>query len=190
MVANSHLAHTVGANQFFLDLLTTARTHPGVRLARWWGSARAAAALGRRVRPDGHGVWAEHGHQVGFFLEHDTGTETLGRLVGKVEPYARLRRGGGPDYPLLFWLPSTARETNLHKRLAAVERSGLTVATATREHARPTPGRPARCGGSPATAAAASPWPNCPAVPGEPGPYHPGPATAEQDPLYLLHPAS
>lgn len=188
MVANTHLAHTVGANQFFIDLLTTTKGRPHTRLARWWGSARTAAALGRRVRPDGHGVWVHGEHQVGFFVEHDTGTETLGRLAAKVEPYARLRRDGGPDYPLLFWLPATTRETNLHKRLAAVERSGLTVATAVRDHAHNhgPAGAVWRVIGNGRRRLTLA---ELPSRPGEPGPYHPGPATTEQHPLYLLHPA-
>jgi Replication-relaxation len=44
MAASAHLAHTVGANQVFVDLIAQARNHPGTRLARWWGPARAAAA--------------------------------------------------------------------------------------------------------------------------------------------------
>ena len=130
--ASTHLRHTTGANQVFIDLLAHTRTHPQARLARWWGPARTAAALGQRVHPDGHGVWADHHHdndhrghesgqgrQVGFWLEYDTGTEPLHRLVAKLAPYARLRRAGGPDYPVLFHLPTPTREANLHDRLAS-----------------------------------------------------------------------
>jgi hypothetical protein len=88
------------------------------------------------VRPDGHGVWRDHGTVTGFYLEHDRGTEPIGRLIGKLEPYRRLRRDGGAGYPVLFWLPTTARETNLHARLAEASPAGVPVATATRDVAR------------------------------------------------------
>jgi hypothetical protein len=78
IAASSHLEHGDGASQVFIDLLAHARAHPGTRLARWWGAARAAAALGQRVHPDGHGVWADGDRQVGFLLKFDTGTEFSG----------------------------------------------------------------------------------------------------------------
>ncbi len=130
IAASTHLGHTVGANQVFIDLLAHTRTHPHTRLARWWGPARTAAAVGQRVHPDGHGVWTERlapedgrgwERQVGFWLEYDTGTEPLARLVAKLDPYTRLRRTGGPDYPILFHLPTPAREANLHDRLTHPE---------------------------------------------------------------------
>ena len=187
IAASAHLTHTVGANQVFVDLLAHARTHPGARLARWWGPVRAAAATGQRVHPDGHGVWTEGGCQVGFWLEYDTGTEPLHRLVAKIDPYARLRRIGGPDYPVLFHLPNKTREANLHRLLAEREdRLLTTVATTT----------PATVGGTEAGLAGPV-WLtgadderqrliDLPGTPGRPGPYHPGPPTLDQDPLRLL----
>ncbi len=114
---SAKLAHTDGANQFFVDLLAHGRTQPDCRVERWWSAQHASEAFGQRVHPDGHGVWREGGEQVGFLLEYDTGTETLGRLKDKLDPYRRLRRDGGPDYPVLFYLPSPVRETNFHRRL-------------------------------------------------------------------------
>lgn len=187
IAASAHLTHTVGANQVFVDLLAHARTHPGARLARWWGPVRTAAATGQRVHPDGHGVWAQGGCQIGFWLEYDTGTEPLHRLVAKIDPYARLRRIGGPDYPVLFHLPNQTREANLHRQLAECEdRLLTTVATTT----------PATVGGTEAGLAGPV-WLtgadderqrliDLPGTPGRPGPYHPGPPTLDQDPLRLL----
>ena len=88
---------------------------------------RGAASPSRRPRRLAHG-----GCQVGFWLEYDTGTEPLHRLVAKIDPYARLRRIGGPDYPVLFHLPNQTREANLHRQLAECEdRLLTTVATTT-----------------------------------------------------------
>ena len=78
MVSTSHLAHTDGTNQFFIDLLSHTRQHPDTRLTRWWSAARTANALGRRVQPDGHGAWSDATGNVAFLLEYDTGTEFSG----------------------------------------------------------------------------------------------------------------
>ena len=128
------LAHLLTVNGFFVALTARARTYPGARLVRWWNEARCREACGNLVRPDGHGVWADNGRTVPFWVEADLGTETLGRVVGKLTGYAALppRRA----YPVLFWLPTAARETNLHAHLRrAGVPDGLTVATAAADHA-------------------------------------------------------
>lgn len=188
IAASSHLEHGDGANQVFIDLLAHARTHPGSRLARWWGPARTAAALGQRVHPDGHGVWADGDRHVGFLLEFDTGSEALSRVVAKIDPYARLRRDGGPDYPVLFVLPNATREANLHRKLNDhPARLGITVATTTPVSVARSPDGPAGTvwkisgNGRPRHRLA-----DLPHRPGEPGPYHPGPPTPDQDPLHQL----
>jgi hypothetical protein len=73
---------------------------------------------------------------VGFFLECDTGSENLARLVGKLDAYARLAATGGPRYPVLFWLPNAEREDNLRRVLRGnrlVETGAVPVATATHD---------------------------------------------------------
>lgn len=195
IAASTHLTHTRGANQVFIDLLAHARTHPDTQLARWWGSARTAAAVGQRVHPDGHGIWAEHDpddglqRQVGFWLEYDTGTEPLARLVAKLDPYARLHAAGGPDYPVLFHLPGPGREAHLHDLLAhRPPRHGVTVATTTPAAVATSPdgvtGSVWLLDGSPTRHRLI----DLPSSPGQLGPYHPGPPTAEQHPLFLLAP--
>jgi hypothetical protein len=131
------------------------------------------------VRPDGHGIWRDRDTTTGFYLEHDTGTEPIRRLVAKLEPYRRLRRDGGAGYPVLFWLPTTARETNLHARLAEVSPPGVPVATAARDAAAD-PAQPVwrLAGNGPGRLRLA----DLPNDPGRPGPYNPGPATADQNP--------
>lgn len=183
ILASPQLEHAVGANQFFVDLLAHARADPGTALLRWWSAARTAAALGRRVRPDGHGVWHEHGTAAGFYLEHDRGTEPIRRLIAKLEPYQRLRRDGGPGYPVLFWLPSTVREANLHARLAGALPTGVPVATAARDTAAYPAEAVWRLAGNGRRRLRLA---ELPSQPGRPGPYNPGPATADQHPLRLL----
>lgn len=194
IASSSHLAHTDGANQFFIDLLTHARHHPGTRLARWFSPARTAAAAGQRIHPDGHGVWEQtdpttgRTTQVGFYLEYDTGTETLATLKNKLEPYRRLRQDG-PNYPLLMWLPNPTREANLHRKLNG-DATHLAITLATTTPAAVT-AHPEHLTG-PVWKIAGNGRPrhrliDLPSRHGNPhAPYHPGPPTPQQDPLYRL----
>jgi hypothetical protein len=132
VMSNPSLDHLIGANEFFVKLLAYARSRETTRLARWWPERIASARYGG-VRPDGHGVWEADGRQVGFFLEYDTGTEPLGKLVGKLTKYRQLINSGGPVYPVLFVLPNRIREQNLHRKLAAGLDPGVVVATTSPE---------------------------------------------------------
>src|SRR5207302_729294 len=106
--------HLLGVNGFFTALGAHARTHRATALAAWWSERRCADHYGQIVRPDGYGVWAEGDRRIGFFLEYDTGTEPLSRLAAKLSPYADLAAAGGPDDPVLIWVPSASRESSLH----------------------------------------------------------------------------
>jgi len=143
--AKTPLAHLVGTNGFFTDLLAHARTHPHTALLRWWSeheSARRFAGIRPdRIQPDGHGLWRHHDRTVGFWLEYDRSTENLPRLVGKLGHYDRLGRSGGPTYPVLFSLDSPAREANLHQALAGVA-SRCPIATTARHGATHGPAGP------------------------------------------------
>lgn len=133
------LAHLLAVNGFFVALTAHARTDPSTRLDRWWNEARCREEVGTVVRPDGHGVWNVGGQAVPFWLEGDLGTETLSRVVGKLDGYAKLPPPR--SYPVLFWLPTAAREANLHAHLARTGvPDGLTVATAADDHAADTGG--------------------------------------------------
>jgi hypothetical protein len=134
------LGHLLATNGFFVALTRDARTRTdGARLARWWNEARARDGCGNLVRPDGHGVWHAAGRIVPFWLEMDLGTEPLSRVAGKLAGYANL--GPRRAYPVLFWLPGTTREANLHALLSrAGVPDGVTVATAADDHAAGTGG--------------------------------------------------
>src|SRR4051812_9217824 len=114
--ANPHLTHLVLTNEFFVRLTAHARRHHEARLDRWW-SEQVTTKQYRTITADGHGLWTASGVTVGFFLEADTGSEPLGRLVAKLDRYAQLARRGGPRYPVLFWLGSEQREEHLHRLL-------------------------------------------------------------------------
>ena len=62
--------------------------------------------------------------QLGFFLEYDTGSETLHRLADKLPRYHHLATATAITTAVLFWLPTSAREhhtrTVLIRALAAL----------------------------------------------------------------------
>lgn len=146
---SQRLGHDTGANGVFTSLAAAARASGGrAALERWWGERRCAAIWGDVARPDGYGRWAERqpgqpAAAVDFFLEYDTGTEPLTRVVAKLAGYAALAARTGITTPVLFWLPSARREAALHRRLAgppprgirnaasAAQVPGVPVATAT-----------------------------------------------------------
>jgi hypothetical protein len=150
LVESPKLRHQLGVNDFFVSLAAYARrqgwpdanTFGGSGLDTWRGEAEITAFHVGTVRPDGFGAWAEHGRLIRFYLEYDTGSETLARVAGKLEDYhAAARRAGGPlTGPVLFTVATTRREAGLRsvlaRSLARVE--GLvTVATTARDYGHP-----------------------------------------------------
>ena len=151
LTSRANLPHLLGTNQFFIDLATYGRTHPGSALVRWWPASvfHEPGSLFRKgddpsgwfirpfPRPDGHGIWAENGVRVPFFAEYDRGSERQEVLVDKVVSYSRLAALTRWRWPVLFWLPSVRRELNMHHLLAA-ENPRAIVATAAADHAAAT----------------------------------------------------
>lgn len=152
------LHHMLGVNQFFTDLAGYARTHPGATLHRWWPTTRCSQpgafatdpdalepAYPAPIRPDAHGVFTDHRSNdsgrpeggelvtVSFFLEHETGTEPLVSLLGKLGGYQRMSLKTGHRWPVLFWLHSSTRERHLHEHLTAGVPPAVPVATAARD---------------------------------------------------------
>ncbi|GAA1836670.1 replication-relaxation family protein [Actinomadura chokoriensis] len=133
IAVSPRLAHQTGVNDFFVRLHSHAQQRgDGTALDQWWSEHRCAAHWGDLARPDAFGRWTEP-HPGGatrtfdFFLEHDTGTETLARVARKLGGYADLAEATGTTTPVLIWLPSPKREANLRALLGAPE---VPVATA------------------------------------------------------------
>jgi len=149
-LATAHPITSAGADS------TGTGTRVEGRLVDWWGERRCAAAWGDLVRPDAAAAWqtpnpaghgatagraaagsaaiggAAAGGLLGFAVEYDTGAETLARVAAKLGDYADLAAAAGQILPVLFWLPSVARESALHRHL---DPTGLLVATAAADHA-------------------------------------------------------
>ncbi|MEV6527906.1 replication-relaxation family protein [Longispora sp. NPDC051575] len=96
---------------------------------RWWSENHTTNVYERfGIHPDAHGIWHAAGRTVGFFLEHDNGTENHARVLSKFTAYRELHHQGGPTYPVLLWVPSNGRRDNL---LAALNGIDIPVAIAT-----------------------------------------------------------
>jgi hypothetical protein len=128
IAASARLPHLVGVNSVFTGLARAARAQHGCELAVWWSERRCAAAWGDLARPDGYGLWCEHGARVPFWLEYDTGSEHLPQLAGKLAGYTELAAVlDGPTPWLLVVLPGLRRETEARRALRAAR---LPLATA------------------------------------------------------------
>ncbi|MFE3259478.1 replication-relaxation family protein [Nocardia sp. NPDC059229] len=123
------LDHLLGINEFFTTLAHHARTHPGSELVVWRNEYAAADMCGRMAHPDGYGHWTENGRSVRFFLEYDTGTEQLSRLVDKLHGYRDVATAG-LNLPILFVFPGAARRDNFLRTLTGhpTSTSTLTIA--------------------------------------------------------------
>jgi Replication-relaxation len=155
---SQRLAHLVGVNWFFAALAGCARTAAsGAELRLWlsetaaagWLQGRAAARLAweNPPRPDALCCWAEHGQQVTFMLEYDTGSEHLPQLAGKLVGYGRLVRAmADVDHVcplLLFCFPGPRREQTARRALAPAEEAAvLRIATTGLDPQRSSPAGP------------------------------------------------
>ncbi|RSD16307.1 replication-relaxation family protein [Amycolatopsis eburnea] len=121
---NQRLAHTVGVGDFFTSLIARSRRRDPVRdgegVTAWWSEARCARHFGDLVIPDAYGRWAGIGGELEFFLEYDTGSESLTKLARKLLAYARLADSTGIATPVLFWLPTSRREAGARTALARI----------------------------------------------------------------------
>ncbi|TFE31037.1 hypothetical protein E0F15_11190 [Frankia sp. B2] len=124
------LAHLIATNSLFAAWVHASRARPeGSGLVAWWSERRAADTWGRIVRPDGYGVWVDGTRRLDVMVEVDRGTEPLSRVLAKLPAYSRLAVTSGIVTPLLIWLPTARRETNLRAALRTSP-SGVTIITA------------------------------------------------------------
>ncbi|VVJ21536.1 Uncharacterised protein [Amycolatopsis camponoti] len=121
---NQRLAHTVGVADFFTSLIARSRRHDPVRcgegVTAWWSETRCARHFGDLVIPDAYGRWHSATGELEFFLEFDTGSESLTKVSRKLLAYARLADSTGIATPVLFWLPTSRREAGARSALARI----------------------------------------------------------------------
>ncbi|MDQ3701519.1 MAG: replication-relaxation family protein, partial [Chloroflexota bacterium] len=135
-----HLAHTRGADGFFLCMHAAGRARDSLRrsgVAGVGGGAdgttrdglvvwRNAVACARgHVRPDGYGVWARGDARHGFFLEYDRGTERGPAYRRKLGAYYDYRDSGraARDYDGFPTILLVTPDTDVERRVAQVARA-------------------------------------------------------------------
>lgn len=132
LATNPQLRHLLGVNGLFTALAAHARDHPGTGLDAWWSERHCQTRTAPFAHPDGYGRWTDGARTTEFFVEYDTGTEPLTRVVAKLPGYADLAAAGGLNLPVLFWVPTARRETNLQAMLTSTG-TPVTIATASTE---------------------------------------------------------
>jgi hypothetical protein len=160
LAVSTQLGHRIGANGLFTALIAHTHRDLDSRLEIWQSPAAFTAGQAVTIRPDGYGVFSgqydgQH-RRLRFVVEHDTGTEPLPQLAGKLARYARL-----PDPPVvLFRFLTDTRDHAARRYLAdhpALRAGSLTAATTVLPHP------PDRDPAGPI-------WTPLPAQPGLPGP--------------------
>jgi Replication-relaxation len=158
LARSQRLAHLVGVNGFFTALAAHARARSGAELRAWLNEAAAGEWLLERLppayglhhglpHPDGLGVWAEHGSEVTFVLEYDTGSEHLLQLAAKLPGYgyfAKALADADRTCPLLlFCFPGARREQAARRALAASrDAAALRIATTATDPQQTSPAGP------------------------------------------------
>lgn len=141
LAARPDLRHLLGINDFFCSLMAAAHESADCELELWWPERACTRTWGALVRPDGFGRWREGSRSVDFFLEYDTGTEPQPTVLAKLDGYTALQAATGRTSPVLFWLHSSKRETELHRRLTTAN-SKVPIATTTGDAATVDPSAP------------------------------------------------
>lgn len=150
LVESPKLRHQLGVNDFFVSLVDYAQRQGwpkpgqpgGGGLEVWRSEGWITEFHSDQVRPDGFGSWLETDQLTPFYLEYDTGTESLDRVAAKLSGYDRACRAA--SYPVfgvvLFTLATTRREAGvravLTRTLAGLD-SRLLVATTARDYGHP-----------------------------------------------------
>jgi hypothetical protein len=130
------LPHTIGCNALMIRLATGSRgAGEAGRLISWLGALTCLRRWGDQIRPDAYGHYTARdpdGAGCGFFLEYDTGSESLTQLAAKVRGYTRFARNHTGHHPILIHTSSPAREAHLHALLTEAHGiSPVPIATAT-----------------------------------------------------------
>ncbi|MFI6868970.1 replication-relaxation family protein [Nocardia sp. NPDC050406] len=147
------LGHRLGVNDFFCTLAAhrnparhhrLATTIPVQGLTQWWSEKQCTDTFwttisgNDQLRPDGYGCWEQDCRTVRFFLEYDTGTESLKIVTAKLDAYQSFPTDNFGI--LLFSVHSARRETGLRTALRHALGSfdpGLVIATTTRDLCHP-----------------------------------------------------
>jgi hypothetical protein len=134
-VLRPDLPHTIGCNTLMIRLAAAHRTATagGGQLATWLGALSCQRRWGDAIRPDAYGHQADTTPAgCGFFLEYDTGSESITQLAAKIHGYHRFARNHTGHHPILIHTSHPAREARLHTLITETHGiSPVPIATST-----------------------------------------------------------
>jgi Replication-relaxation len=132
------LAATVRTNDFFVELASHARTHPGDDLRQWWSPTTCYPLVSPRLPNTSYAEYVHHGRRINFWYEHDDETASPAELTARLLRYRAvlLRTGLGT---VLMRMATSQRESNLQWSLLGEELPALTVATINPERSSTAP---------------------------------------------------
>ena len=129
------LPHSLGCNTLMIRLATSHRTGATGQLTTWLGALSCLRRWGDEIRPDAYGHYTHRevpGADCGFFIEYDTGSESITQLAAKVRGYVRFARNHTGHHPILIHTSHPAREARLHTLLRETHGTcPVPIATAT-----------------------------------------------------------
>ncbi|MGW2057764.1 replication-relaxation family protein [Streptomyces sp. NPDC001840] len=137
------LGHDLGVNELLTHLAAHTRNTAEAGLALWLSERSCARRWGDIVRPDAYAHWHHNGLLLPFFLEYDTGSQTLHRVEAKLAGYAAFTTATGTRPALLIHTRTQSRDHTLRHRLADAARElDLRVATSSADYTTSDPWGP------------------------------------------------
>ncbi|MDG4858223.1 replication-relaxation family protein [Streptomyces sp. T-3] len=134
------LGHDLGVNDLLVRLVAHAHAVPGTGVNVWLSEQSCARRWGDVVRPDAYAHWTDGDRLLPFFLEYDTGSQTLARVEAKLPGYAAFTTTTGTRPALLLLTRTQSRDLALRRRLAPAARElDLRVATTSLDFTTDTP---------------------------------------------------
>ncbi len=138
-----YLGHDLGVNEQLTQLAAQARTRPATGLTLWLSERSCARRWGDIIRPDAYAHWTDGDRVLPFFLEYDTGSQTLARVEAKLPGYAAFTTTTGTRPVLLLLTRTQSRDLALRRRLADPARElELRIATSSLDFTTDTPWGP------------------------------------------------
>ncbi|MEV8023038.1 replication-relaxation family protein [Streptomyces sp. NPDC086554] len=134
------LGHDLGVNDLLTHLAAHTYTAPETGLPLWLSERSATRRWGDIIRPDAYAHYSDADHLLPFFLEYDTGSQTLARVEAKLTGYAAFTTATSTRPALLIHTRTASRDVALRHRLAPAARElGLAVASTSADFATNTP---------------------------------------------------
>lgn len=135
------LGHVLGLADTFVAFTLAARRARSASLECWYSERESARRWGRHIRPDAYLQWDQDQAELHAFVEYDTGTEPLTKVVRKMKGYTNLATESALDSIVLFAVHSDQRAEHLLDKLATAPSArlrmvGAYVSTHERLHKR------------------------------------------------------